>query len=51
MFSFLDSILNPNKVEIDKIKKIVATINTLEDWAKGLKDDEFKPEIAQIKEE
>jgi len=51
MFSFLDSILNPNKIEIDKIKKIVTTVNSLEDWAKGLKDDEFKPEIAQIKEE
>ncbi|KKT49854.1 MAG: Protein translocase subunit SecA, partial [Candidatus Collierbacteria bacterium GW2011_GWB1_44_197] len=51
MFSFLDSILNPNKIEIDKIKKIVTAINSLEDWAKGLKDDEFKPEIVQIKEE
>src|SRR3989344_3109625 len=51
MFSFLDSILNPNKIEIDKIKKIVTTVNSLEDWAKGMKDDEFAPEIAQIKKE
>jgi len=51
MFSFLDPILNPNKIEIEKIKKIVASINDLEGWAKDLKDDEFQPEIAQIKEE
>ena len=51
MFSFLDPILNPNKIEVEKLKKIVASINELEGWAKGLKDDEFKPEIAQIKKE
>jgi len=51
MFAFLDPILNPNKIEVEKLRKIVGTINVLEDWAKGLKDDEFQPEIAQIKEE
>lgn len=51
MFSFLDPFLNPNKVEVEKLKKIVDSINSLSDWAKGLKDDEFQPEIAQIKEE
>src|SRR3989339_1742119 len=51
MFGFLDPILNPNKIEVEKLRKIVGTINVLEDWAKGLKDDEFQPEIAQIKEE
>ncbi len=51
MFSFLDPILNPNKIEVEKLKKIVASINSLEDSVKDMKDDEFKPEIAQIKEE
>ncbi len=51
MFSFLDSILNPNKIEVEKLKKIVASINSLENWAKDLKDDEFKPEMSQIREE
>ncbi len=51
MFSFLDPFLNPNKIEVEKLKKIVDSINSLSDWAKGLKDDEFEPEIAQIREE
>jgi preprotein translocase subunit SecA len=51
MFSFLDPILNPNKIEVEKLRKIVATINSLEDKVKDMKDDEFIPEIAQIKEE
>ncbi len=51
MFGFLDSILNPNKIEVEKLKKLVATINSLEDSVKKMKDDEFPAEIAQIKEE
>jgi len=51
MFSFLDPILNPNKIEVEKLKKIVETINGLEVQIKKMKDDEFPAEIAQIKEE
>ena len=51
MFSFLDPILNPNKVEIEKLKKIVENINVLEAEIHKMKDDEFPAEIAQIKEE
>ena len=51
MFSFLDPILNPNKVEIEKLKKIVENINALESEIHKMKDDEFPAEIAQIKEE
>jgi len=51
MFSFLDPILNPNKVEIEKLKKIVENINSLESEIHKMKDDEFPAEIAQIKEE
>lgn len=51
MFSFLDPILNPNKVEVEKLRKIVAVINDLEPEIKKMKDDEFPAEIAQIKEE
>ena len=51
MFSFLDPILNPNKIEVEKLKKLVAQINSLEPEIKKLKDDAFPAEIAQIKEE
>src|SRR3989344_5608110 len=51
MFAFLDSILNPNKIEVEKLKKVVSTISALEDSMKNMKDDEFAPEIAQIKKE
>lgn len=51
MVNFLNNILNPNKVEIDKLKKTVNYINSLEADIKKLKDDEFAPEIAQLKEE
>ncbi|HSV95073.1 MAG TPA: preprotein translocase subunit SecA [Spirochaetia bacterium] len=51
MFSFLDPILNPNKIEVEKLKKIVTIISSLEDKVKKMKDDEFPAEIAQIREE
>jgi preprotein translocase subunit SecA len=51
MFSFLDPILNPNKIEVAKLKKIVELVNVLEPEIKKMKDDEFPAEIAQIKEE
>jgi preprotein translocase subunit SecA len=51
MFAFLDTILNPNKVEVEKLRKIVSTINSLEPSIKKMKDDAFQPEIAQIREE
>ncbi|HCX25263.1 MAG: Protein translocase subunit SecA [Candidatus Collierbacteria bacterium GW2011_GWB1_45_35] len=51
MFAFLDSILNPNKIEVEKLKKVVSTISALEASIKNMKDDEFAPEIAQIKKE
>lgn len=51
MFSFLDNILNPNKVELAKLQKIVDEINNLEPEIKKYKDDDFIPEIAQIRKE
>ncbi len=49
MFSFLDQLLNPNKVEVAKFRKIVDGINILEKDVESMKDDEFPAEIAQIK--
>jgi len=51
MFSIFDNILNPNKIEIDKVRKIVSQVNSLEGKVKEMNDDEFRPEIAQIKEQ
>lgn len=51
MLSFLDQFLNPNKIEVEKLRKIVNTINSLEPSLKELKDDEFQPEMAQIRKE
>jgi preprotein translocase subunit SecA len=51
MFAFLDSILNPNKLEVAKLQQMVGVINSLEASIKKMKDDEFQPEMAQIREE
>jgi preprotein translocase subunit SecA len=51
MFSFLDPIFNPNKIEVEKLKRTVAIINDLEKEVKKMKDDDFPAEIAQIREE
>ncbi|HOX96169.1 MAG TPA: preprotein translocase subunit SecA [Candidatus Woesebacteria bacterium] len=51
MFSFLDPIFNPNKIEVEKLKKTIEIINGLESDIKKMKDDEFPAEIAQIREE
>jgi|WetSurMetagenome_2_1015567.scaffolds.fasta_scaffold29776_2 preprotein translocase subunit SecA len=51
MFSFLDPIFNPNKIEVEKLKKTIDIINSLEPEIKAMKDDEFPAEIQQIKEE
>lgn len=50
MVNFLNNLLNPNKVEIDKLKKVVLIINSLEADVKKLKDDEFAPRISALKE-
>lgn len=50
MVNFLNNLLNPNKVEIDKLKKVVLVINSLEADVKKLKDDEFAPRITALKE-
>lgn len=51
MFSFLDPFLNPNKVEVEKLRKIVDEINLFEESVKKLKDDEFPSTVARIKKE
>jgi len=51
MLNFINTLFNPNKVEIEKLRKIVDQINLLEDKVKKLKDDAFPGEIAQYKEE
>lgn len=51
MVNFLNNILNPNKVEVEKLKKIVAQINSLEEETKKLKDDEFVPKMLSLKED
>ena len=51
MLNIINSLFNPNKVEIDKLKKIVDEVNSFEDKVKKLKDDAFPGEIAQYKEE
>ena len=50
MFSFLDPIFNPNKIEVEKLKKTVAVINSLEPEIKKMTDDAFPAEIAEIRE-
>jgi len=51
MFKFLDTFLNPNKVEVEKLSKIVSGISALEPEVQKMKDDEFPAEIAQIKKQ
>ena len=51
MFSFLDPFLNPNKVEIEKFRKIIDGVTALEPQVSTMKDDEFPAEIAQIKKQ
>ncbi len=51
MFQFLDSILNPNKLEVEKLRSIVDGITAMEPEISKMKDDEFPAEIAQIKKE
>ena len=51
MLNFINTLFNPNKVEIGKLQKIVDQINLLEEKVKKLKDDAFPAEIAQYKEE
>ena len=49
MFSFLDQFLNPNKVEIQKLRTVVDSITALEKQVQSMKDDDFPAEITQIK--
>lgn len=51
MLQFFNSILNPNRLEIDKFKKIIDQVNLLEEETKKLKDDEFLPKMASLKKE
>ena len=51
MLNFLHSILNPNQVTVDKLRKIVDQVNLLESEIKKLNDDEFAPRILAIKKE
>lgn len=51
MFQFLDTILNPNKLEVEKLRHIVEGITAMESDISKIKDDEFPAEIAQIKKE
>ncbi len=51
MFSFLDQFLNPNKLEVTKLSKIVGGITALEKEVATMADDEFPAEIAQIKKQ
>ena len=41
MFSFLDQFLNPNKVEVQKLSKVVDGITALEKEIAEYKDDDF----------
>ena len=41
MFSFLDQFLNPNKLEVTKLSKIVDGITALEKEVATMADDEF----------
>lgn len=51
MFKFIDTFLNPNKVEVEKLRKIVDGITALEQEVMKMKDDEFPAKVAQIKKE
>jgi len=51
MFNFLKKLFDYNEKEIRRIKKIVEQINSLEDKARVLKDEDFPKETERLKEE
>jgi len=51
MFNFLKKFFDYNEKEIRRIKKIVEQINSLEDKARVLKDEDFPKETEKLKEE
>jgi preprotein translocase subunit SecA len=51
MFNFLKKLFDYNEKEIRRIKKIVEQINSLEDKARVLKDEDFQKETERLKEE
>lgn len=51
MFNFITRFFDYNQREIDKIKVKVAEINSSEDKAKKLKDNDFKLETTKLKEQ
>jgi preprotein translocase subunit SecA len=51
MFNFLKKLFDYNEKEIRRIKKIVEQINSLEDKARVLKDEDFPKETEKLKEE
>jgi preprotein translocase subunit SecA len=51
MFNFLKKLFDYNEKEIRRIKKVVEQINSLEDKARVLKDEDFPKETERLKEE
>ena len=51
MFNFLTKVLNYNEREITRLRKKVDEINSLEDKARDLKDEEFPEETNRLKKQ
>ncbi len=50
MFKFLSRFFDTNQKELDRLRQIVARINSLEKDCQKLKDEEFKEKTAEFKE-
>jgi len=51
MFNIFKKFLDFNEREVIRIRKKVEQVNDLEDWARGLKDKDFKEKTKEFKEE
>ncbi|MFH1827440.1 MAG: preprotein translocase subunit SecA [bacterium] len=51
MFNIFKKILDFNEKEINRISKKIVKVNELEDWARDLKDKDFKEKTKEFKEE
>lgn len=51
MINLLGALFDTNRKVVENLKTIVAEINSHEDWAKKLKDDEFPAELQKLKNE
>lgn len=51
MINLLGALFDTNRKVVENLKTIVTEINSHEDWAKSLKDDEFSAELQKLRNE